>query len=108
MKRLINYFKYAPVYRHVVVGLMAIVVFVTTYALILPAISLEWEKHHTVPGLNAAQQQVENRTQPEAETVHEHDESCYVLVPELDDAGKQTGVWKQVLNCGQESAEQEE
>ena len=30
---------------------------------------------------------------------HIHDESCYALVPVLDDEGKQTGVWEQVLTC---------
>ena len=105
MKRIINYFKYAPVYRHVVVGLMALVVFVTTYAMILPAISLEWEKRHAVSGLQAETAQVQIETM-QAETAHDHDDACYALVPVLDEDGKETGTWQQVLICTIESIEE--
>ena len=100
MKRLINYFKYAPVYRHVVVGLIAVVVFVTTYSLILPAISLEKDKQQTVSGLEIRQQletEAEDLT-PEM-AAHVHDDSCYALEPVLDEDGNETGTWKQVLTC---------
>lgn len=101
MKRLINYFRYAPVYRHVVVGLIAVVVFVTTYALILPAISLERDKQHTVSGL-----QVETQLEAvEAQPAHVHDDSCYALEPVLDEDGNETGTWKQVLICTLDSNE---
>ena len=102
MKRIINYFKYAPVYRHVVVGLIAVVVFVTTYSLILPAISLEREKQHTVSGLQMETQFEAVEAQPPA---HVHDESCYALVPVLDEDGNETGTWKQVLICTLDSNE---
>ena len=100
MKRIINYFKYAPVYRHVVVGLIAVVVFVTTYSLILPAISLEREKQHTVSGLQIEQQlESGDKDVVTEQAAHVHDDSCYALEPVLDEDGNETGTWKQVLTC---------
>ncbi len=67
----------------IITALMAVVVFATTYSLILPAITLTKDKRqydcHYV--------------------VHEHTDDCYVEEPVYDADGKQTGT-KKVLVCG--------
>ncbi len=70
-------------HKQVITALMAVVVFTTTYALILPAITLSKDK-----------QQLDCHY-----VVHQHTDDCYVEEPVYNADGKQTGTRK-VLVCG--------
>ncbi|MBR0397118.1 MAG: LPXTG cell wall anchor domain-containing protein [Eubacterium sp.] len=72
------------------------VVFITTYTLIMPAVALERKNVPDVKGLNLSEQNVKalNCHFP----VHQHTEECYKKVPEYDAGGRKTGT-KKVLNC---------
>ena len=73
-----------------------IIVFITTYTLIMPAVALERNNVSDVKGLNLSDQsaKVLNCHFP----VHQHTEECYKKVPEYDAGGRKTGT-KKVLNC---------
>ena len=74
-----------------------IVVFVTTYSLILPVIALEQNNAASMPGLSA-----EAGTERQLDCsfdVHQHTDECYDERPVYDENGSQTGTEK-VLICG--------
>ena len=77
-----------------------VLVFVTTYAMVMPAIALEGEKVSDFAGLDLA-----NRAAGGLNChfdVHKHTKECYKEVPVYDADGRQTGTNK-VLNCGKEN-----
>ena len=83
--------------KRVSTAIAGLVVFVTVYSLILPALTLENKVAATMPGLDTGAE-----TQPvlacEYE-VHTHTDDCYADVPVYDADGKQNGT-ERVLTCG--------
>ena len=78
-------------------ALMSIVVFTTTYALILPAISIDRRTAAVAPGIDPSQARHLSCTY----NVHRHNDSCYIDVPVLDAEGKNTGRKEKRLICDQ-------
>lgn len=76
----------------------AVMVFVITYSLILPAIAIERQSAESIPGLelNAAAHKELNCVF----NAHTHTEKCYKDVPVLDGNGNDTGQTEKVLVCG--------
>ena len=76
----------------------AVMVFVITYSLILPAIAIERQSAESMPGLelNAAAHKELNCVF----NAHTHTEKCYKDVPVLDGNGNDTGQTEKVLVCG--------
>ena len=83
--------------KRVSTAIAGLIVFVTVYSLILPALTLENKAAATMPGLDTGAE-----TQPvlacEFE-VHTHTDDCYADVPVYDADGKQNGT-ERVLTCG--------
>ena len=90
IRQILNIKKMKKQGRNVFTAFACIVVFVTTYALILPAITLE--KDALICGME----------------VHEHTDSCYedVLIcslPEGDDHTHDASCYEQQMTCGMEA-----
>ena len=62
--------------RYFAMLLAGIITFTTTYALILPALTLEDQNAAKIPGMKVAKAEVLDCRMP----VHQHDESCYKTV----------------------------
>ena len=76
-----------------------VLVFVTTYVMVMPAIALEGENVSNFAGLDLADQSANDLNC--SFDVHKHTEECYKEVPVFDANGNQTGT-KKVLHCGKE------
>ncbi|MBQ9061604.1 MAG: Cna B-type domain-containing protein [Eubacterium sp.] len=74
-----------------------VLVFVTTYSLIIPAITLDNDRANDMAGLNLPEQ---SRGDLSCHfVVHTHTDACYSEQPVYDEDGNQTGTEK-VLSCG--------
>lgn len=86
--------------HNTVLALMMVVVFISTYILMIPVISLDIRSASTMSGiyLNAADSNIIREYDCDLE-VHQHTKACYKKVPVFDNNGRKTGTEK-ILVCG--------
>ena len=65
--------------RYFAMALAGVVVFTTTYALILPAITLEREEAARMPGMTVGQQETVKLLDCK-QPIHQHTDACYETV----------------------------